>query len=277
MCFEVNMTIYLDYIFIENLIVDYILLRETAHIARKNVSNKKILLATIIASCYVVFMMYLKIQQLNYIFCKILLVIVIVYITFKPKFIGEYLKIIALFFLISVINVGSLNVVMNLLNVQNSNSVLKLIVYVASFLLSKFFANNMWEIYRRDIKNNDLTYDVKLEINKKTYKYKAFLDTGNNVFSYTNNVPVIFAELLDYEMLNDLKCKEYFNICTVTLSSQIEKKAYMFENVEITKNEKTWHVKVGVVFEKTKLSKDGSYNMLLNYILYTQNLGGIKI
>lgn len=271
------MTIYLDYIFIENFIIDYILLKETSYIARKKVSNKRIILATIIASCYVVVMLYLKIQELNYIFCKMLLVIVMVYVTFNPKEISEYLKLIILFFLISTINVGSLIVVTNLLDMQNESFLLEIGIYILSFLISKFFASQMWQIYKREIKNNDLIYDVKIDLNGKKYKYKAFLDTGNNVYSHTNNVPVLFAEVLDDDMLKLIEKRDGFNIRTVTLSNQSNKKAYIFENTEITKNENIWIVKVAVVFENVKLSKDNSYNMLLNYILYTQDLGGIKI
>ena len=150
-------------------------------------------------------------------------------------------------------------------------------VYITSFIISKFFANQMWQVYKREIKNDDLIYDVKLKLNGKVYKYKAFLDTGNSVFSYANNIPVIFAEILDKDILKELETKEYFNIRTITLSNESNKKAYIFENVEIIKNEKVWFVKVGIVFEKAKLSKDSSYNMLLNYILYTQDMGGIKI
>jgi len=187
------------------------------------------------------------------------------------------MKIIAMFFLISCINVGCLIILTNLLNMQKAKLLLRLVVYITSFTLSKFFAHQMWQIYKSKIKNDDLIYDVKLNLNEKTYKYKAFLDTGNSVYSYTNNLPVIFAEILDDEIVKELKNKEYFNIRTITLSNETNKKAYIFENVEITKNEKVWFVKVAVVFERAKLSKDCSYNMLLNYILYTQDLGGIKI
>lgn len=271
------MAIYLDYIFIENLIIDYILLKETSQIARRNISNKKTIGASIIASCYVVVMIYLKIQELNYVICKMLLIIVMVYIAFNPKEISEYIKIIALFFLISVINVGSLMVVTNLLNMQGAHFILKFALYIGSFVLSKFFANQMWRMYKRDIKNDDLIYNVKLKLNGKTYEYRAFLDTGNSVYSYSNNLPVIFAEIIDEDMLKSIESKEYFNIRTVTLSNKADKRAYVFENVEIAKNSKSWFVKIGVVFEREKLSKDNSYNMLLNYILYTQDLGGIKI
>lgn len=274
------MTIYLDYIFIENFLIDYILLKETSYIARKEITHRRAIISAIIASSYVAFMMYFKIQELNYLICKMLLVVIMIYISFKPKKTNEYIKLIALFFLISVINVGTLTVVTRLLNLQDANMLLKFIVYIVSLFLSKFFTSHMWKLYKREIKNDDLIYEVKIRLGDKIYKYNAFLDTGNNVYSYTYNVPVIFAEILEDDMLQELekrKDKESFNIRTVTLSSEANKLAYIFDKVEITKKGKMWYVKAAIVFERTKLSKDNSYNMLLNYILYTQNLGGIKI
>lgn len=272
------MTIYLDYIFIENFFIDYILLKETSYITKKETTHSRTIISAIIASSYVVIMTYFRVQEFNYLICKLLLVVVMVYISFQPKTLNEYIKIIGLFFLISAINVGTLIIATNLLNLQNSNVLVKLIIYIFSFILSKFFTNHMWKLYKREIKNDDLIYEVKIHLGEQIYKYNAFLDTGNNVYSYIYNVPVIFAEILDDNMLTKLKDnKESFSIRTVTLASESDKKAYIFDDVEITKKQKTWHIKAAVVFEKTSLSKDGSYNMLLNYILYTQNLGGIKI
>lgn len=271
------MTIYLDYVFIENLLIDYILLKETSYISKKNIKNIKAIISAIVASLYVVIMLYLKVQVLNFFICKILLAVVIIYITFNPKELTEYIKLMGVFFLISVINVGTITFITNFLNLQDINGLLKIIVYVASLVISKFFMNYMWKIYSQNIKNNELIYEVKIALGNKSYKYNAFLDTGNSVYSYTYNLPVIFAELLEETMINELNEKEYFNITAITLSNESSKKAYVFDRVEITQKEKKWTVKAAIVFEKTKLSKDGSYNMLLNYNLYTQSLGGIKI
>lgn len=271
------MTIYLDYIFIENFVIDYILLKETSYISRKEITHKRAILSSIVASTYVVFMICFKVQELNYLICKMLLGVVIIYICFQPKEINEYIKLITFFLLISVINVGTLTVISNLLNIQNQEGLLKLVIYILSLLLSKFFTNNIWNIYKRKIKNEDLLYDVQINVKGNIYKYKAFLDTGNSVYSYTYNLPVIFAELIDDNMLEKLEEKESFNIRTVTLSNAQDKKAYIFDNVEITNKKEKWKVKTAIVFENIKLAKDNSYNMLLNYNLYVQNMGGIKI
>jgi len=271
------MTVYLDYIFIENFLIDYILLKETSYIARKNIANKKMIMSSIIASSYVVIMLYLKVEVLNYLICKILLVIIMIYISFKPNKIEEYIKLTVFFFLVSIINVGTLTFITNLLNLEGKSGILKLTVYAVSLILSKFFMSHVWKMYKHNIKNNDLIYEVKICLGNNIYVYNAFLDTGNNVYSYTYNVPVIFAEVMDEKMLKELKNKDSFDITTVTLSNTSNKKAYIFDKVEITQKDKTWFVKSAIVFENTKLSKSNSYNMLLNYILYSQNLGGIKI
>ena len=269
------MTVYLDYIFIENFIIDYILLKETSYIARKKVKNKRIILAAIISSMYVVIMLYLKVQHLNLLICKMFLVIIVIYISFRPQKLNELIKYMGMFLLVSVINVGSFYVLSNLLNIKIRHEILKIFTYLLGLILSKFFISYMWKIYKREIKKDDLIYQVRICIGRKTYQYNAFLDTGNSVFSYTHNLPILFAEILDESMTNELKYLESFDVKTVTLSDKSNRKAYMFDKIEIIKNNKKWYVKGAIVFEKIKFSKD--YNMLLNYILYIQNLGGIKI
>lgn len=271
------MTIYLDYIFIENLLIDYILLKQTSYISRKKVSRKRACLASTIASLYVVIMIWLKIEQLEYLICKILLTFIVIYVCFNPKTINEYIRIMILFFLISVLNVGTFSAITNLINVTYNKAFIKIIVYVISLFISKFFVTQTWKIYMHNIRNEELIYDVKIYLNQKQYAYKAFLDTGNNVYSYTYDVPVIFAQVLNEDIWEELKAKTAFEITTTTLSSTTNKKAYVFDNVEISNGRKKWNVKAAIVFEREKLSKDNSYNMLLNYILYVQNLGGIKI
>jgi len=271
------MTIYLDYIFIENFLIDYILIKETAYISKRETTLKKTTFAAIISSLYVVVMMYLKIYELNFLICKLLLIIVIIYIAFSPRKISDYIKLSLLFFLVSAINVGVLIVTLNFLNIENAEGITKIIIYVAGFFVSKLFTTHMWKVYKSNITNESLIYDVEVCLGGKQYKYKAFLDTGNNVFSYTNNLPILFAEIIDEDMKEELEHMDFFNITTVTLSNLSNKKAYIFDEIKIIKEDKTWLVKSAIVFETTKLSRNNSYNMLLNYILYTQELGGIKI
>ena len=107
------MKVYLDVIFLENIVIDVILLKELSYIARKNFYIKKAILASFIGALYIVIMLYFKIEELSYASFKVLLAFVIIYIHFNPKTIPEYLKLVALFILVSVINIGALYFIKN--------------------------------------------------------------------------------------------------------------------------------------------------------------------
>ena len=54
------MKIYLDYIFIENFIIDFIILYETSLMAKIKVKNKWLVIAAALSSLYVVIMIVFK-------------------------------------------------------------------------------------------------------------------------------------------------------------------------------------------------------------------------
>lgn len=266
---------YIDYIFFQNFIIDFILIKETEIFTRIKTKTKNCVLATAISSIYVVIMIIFKISQMDYFICKILLAFLINYIAFKPQKIEELIKTQIMFIMVSVINVGTIIVIQNLIRTNNKAGFLKIIIYLCGFGISKLFIERMWKLYKHEVKINNVIFDVTISLENKRYKYKGLLDTGNTVFSYTYNLPVIFAEM-PKEKIPKEKLKS-FNIQTVSLSNKCEKKAYIIDNVEIKMNKEIIKTKAGVVFENIKLSKNNDYNMVLNYEMFIENLGGIKI
>lgn len=269
------MIIYLDYLFIENVIFDFIILKEVTLISKIKYNNKKIIIATIISSLYVVIMLLFRITILNYFMSKMLLVFVIVYIAFKPEKILIYIKLVSTFLMVSIVNVGILVVTKSLLGIETLTGSIKIAIYIFVYIVGKLILFKFWKMYSTNVTNNSLNYTVTLKIGKEKYIYSGFLDTGNTVYSH--GMPIIFAEVLDENLIKKLKGREYFETKTVTLGGTTIKKAYIFENILITKGNESWCVKAGVVFENSKMSKFNNYNMILNYILYTESMGGIKI
>jgi len=269
------MVVYLDYLFIENIIFDFIILKEVSDISKFKSKNKNILVAAIVSSLYVVLMLIFKLQVLNYFISKILLAFVTVYIAFKPEKWRSYIKLILMFFLVSIVNVGILVVSKSLLGIDEFTGIIKIEIYIIVYLIGKLILFKFWKIYLSNITKESLNYIVKLKIGNKEYTYEGFLDTGNTVYSH--GMPVIFAEIIDENMIKGLKDKEYFETKTVTLGNVTIKRAYVFENILVTNEKENYCVKAGVVFENKKMSKCNNYNMILNYILYTDSMGGIKI
>ncbi len=269
------MEIYLEYIFLENLIMDFIIIKETLEIAKLRIENKRIALASTIASLYIVLMLFFKVREMNFAISKIFLMIIILYIATEIKDVKSYLKLILIFLMVSVINAGACVCVSNIFNLSLNNGLEKALVYIATYYLAKTFLFRLWKIYKLELTQKELNYTVQLNVAGKSYAFKGFLDTGNTVCSH--GVPVIFAEVIDENMLNDLSSLECFDVKTVTLGNVCTKRAYILEGIKISKKTKQWVVKAGVVFENRQLSKLNNYNMILNYMLYTDSMGGIKI
>lgn len=269
------MTIYLDYLFIENVILDYIILNEVATISKCECKKKKMLIASIVSSLYIVLMLLFKLKELSYFISKIILVFVTVYLAFKPNRIISYVKLVFMFLLVSVVNVGILVVTKSLLGINEVTGINKISIYIFVYLTGRLLLFKLWKIYSTNVTKASLNYKVALRLGNNRYTYDAFLDTGNTVYSH--GMPIIFAELLDEDIYKYLQNREFFDVKTVTLGSVCKKEAYIFDDIEISNNQGYWRVKAGVVFEKGRMSKLNNYNMILNYILYTDSLGGIKI
>lgn len=269
------MIIYLDYLFIENVIFDFIILKEVSKLAKIKSNNKRIFLATIVSSIYVVIMLLFKLKELNYFISKILLAFVTVYIAFKPEKPAFYIKLILLFFTVSIVNIGALIVLKSLLGISELSGISKIVIYVFVYLIGELIVGRLWKLYSSEVTKDNLNYTVILKVDGKNYEYEGFLDTGNTVYSH--GMPVIFAEVFDERIETNLKDKEYFEVKTVTLGSISSKKAYVFDDIQIIGKNERWCVKAGVVFETSKIAKYNNYNMILNYILYTESMGGIKI
>lgn len=99
-----DMTIYLDIVFIENIIMNYIILYATNYILKRKIKNTRILISSIIGATYSI-LLYLGIFKIySNIIMKIILSIVMVYIAVPTR---NLLKEILLFYLVSFVFGGS--------------------------------------------------------------------------------------------------------------------------------------------------------------------------
>lgn len=266
------MKILLESIFIENIVLNFILLKETVYLSKQKAKNKNLILGAFVGATYIVIMLYLKINILNYVIFKLLLVGVIIYVSFIPNNVRKYLKLILMFFVVSIVNVGTLIVIKQIFNIEVIKNWLKIVIYGINFCFSKFVFMKLWNVYKNEITKRELIYNVEIKIGKNKYSYRAFLDTGNTVYSH--GLPIIFANQDIKEM--NLRDVENFEVQTVTLGNVTYKTAYVFDNILIYNKENVWKVRSGVVFEPYKITNN-NYNMILNYTLFTDDLGGIKI
>ena len=97
------MTVYLDVIFFENLILNFLILYAVGIETKSRIKALKLVLASIVGSAYVIIVYVVKDKSFYSIFMKIVLSVVMVHIAFETKSMKELVKMIVYFYLTSFV------------------------------------------------------------------------------------------------------------------------------------------------------------------------------
>ena len=211
------MTIYLDVVFIENIIMNYIILYGTAIIAKVIPKHIRLVLASTVGAMYaiVAYMSILKIYST--IILKIILSIIIVFIAYNPQNIKKMLKQLLLFYLTSFVFGGVAFCLIYVVKPQDI--IMHNGVFVGTYPLKiAFFGAFLgfiviilsFKIIKTKLSKKTLLCNVKININQKQVETVAMIDTGNLLKDPISNMPVIVVEqsllyeILPREILNNL-------------------------------------------------------------------------
>ena len=229
------MTIYIDIIFLENIIMNSIILYATSIILKKKTKFFKIVISASIGAIYSIAMYLTNLKIYTSAISKIILSIIMIYIAFKPNNFKTALKQVIIFYLTSFIFGGC---TLNLINNLNSEKIsIKNGVYTGEdvfkvIILGAIFAFIIVKISIKIIKNKfiskDMYCNIKMKINEKTVETKAMIDTGNLVKEPITNIPVVIVEssllngIIPKEILDNLENILCGNLNNISLDVQNE-------------------------------------------------------
>ena len=195
------MTIYIDIVLIENIVMNYIILLATGIVLKEKIKALRLFLASLLGAIYSVLSYFLTLQLYNSLILKIILSIIIVYISFNPQNIKRMWKDILLFYLTSFVFGGVAFALIYIVKPQEilMRNGLFLGVYplktvllgavVAFIIILAAFA-----IVKSKITKKDMFCEIEIEINKTIVKTIAMIDTGNMLKEPISNTPVIVVE-----------------------------------------------------------------------------------
>lgn len=192
-----NMDIYIDVIFAENVLMNYIILYVTGIVLKYKTKNKKILLASMIGSLYAC-MMYLNINILKNAFLKIILSIIIIQIAFECKTAKEMLKVMIIFYFISFSFGGATffflyGVKPEKIKIVNGrfNGIYPLKILIMTGTFASVLIIMALQIMKKVKIKNELYCKVLLE---EKEEMDAFIDSGNMLKDPITNYPVIVVQ-----------------------------------------------------------------------------------
>lgn len=196
------MTFYIDIIFIENIIMNYIIVLATGLICKLDAKQIRIFISSILGALYAVMLYLLKSSIYTNYITKLLLSVVMVYIAFSPKNIKTMMKQLLIFYLTSFCFGGTAYYLLYCVNPNLIKSVNGIFVgtypikiAILGGILGFFVINISFKIIKNRLTKKDMLYDVEIFYKGKKLNIKVILDTGNLLTEPITNTPVLIVEV----------------------------------------------------------------------------------
>ncbi len=209
------MTIYIDVVLIENLLMNYIILYAVGIILKKQIKHIRLIISSFIGAIYSI-VAYISILQIySSIFLKIILSIVIVYISYNPQNIKQLWKELLIFYMTSFVFGGAAFALIYIVKPQEifmrnglflGSYPLKTILLGA--IIAFIIIITSFKIVKSKISKKDMFCTLKVKINGNEIETKAMIDTGNLLKEPITNTPVV---VLEHTLLYDCIPKEILN------------------------------------------------------------------
>ena len=233
------MTIYIDVVFLENLVMNSIILIASGIILKKKLKWIRILLASSLGAIYTIIGYISVLQIYSNLVLKVILSILIIYIAFNPQTVKQLWKDVLIFYLTSFVFGG---VAFALIYVVKPQDILMknglflgtyplktvlLAAIVAFIIIIAAFA-----IVKTKFSKKDMFCDVEVELNNKKIKTRAMIDTGNLLKEPITNTPVI---VLEHTLLYECVPKEILDNLESILGGELVKIPEEVRNEYISK------------------------------------------
>ena len=210
------MTIYIDVVLIENLIMNYIILFATGIILKNKIHHVRLILASLLGAIYSIIAYTSVLNIYSSVILKIILSVIIVYIAYNPQNIKQLWKYILIFYLTSFVFGGAAFALIYVVRPQDI--LMKNGLFLGTYPLKTIILGSIiafiiiitaFKIVKTKITKNDMFCTIKIKLNEQEIETKAMIDTGNLLKEPITNTPVIVVE---HTLLYECMPKEILNI-----------------------------------------------------------------
>ena len=214
----IKITIYIDIIFLENLIMNSIILYATAIILKTKPKTIRVIISSAIGSIYAIITYATEIQIYMSVILKAILAIIMIYVAFNPQNMKKMWIQVAIFYLTSFVFGG---VTLYLIYYIKPQEVfIKNGVFVGEYILKVIMLGAIvafvtikisLKIIKTKTSPRDMYCKIKVKLNEKIIETRAMIDTGNLAKEPITNTPVVIVEstllegILPIKILNNLE------------------------------------------------------------------------
>ncbi len=197
------MVYYVEYIFIENFIIDFILLFITGKLIKRIIIFQRLIAASLIGSLYTVLVLCVGKEFMTYFIVKFSISVLMIMIAFDSKGILTNIRVIICFYITSLIMVGIITALYYLTYDKLTVNAIIISLFIGYVALHFFFK----EIKDRIAKHNYKRI-VNINIANKRKEIRGYIDTGNELTDPVTGKPVIVVNI---ECIKDIIDDNLYN------------------------------------------------------------------
>ncbi|SES64823.1 sporulation factor SpoIIGA. Unknown type peptidase. MEROPS family U04 [Natronincola peptidivorans] len=202
------MVVYAEYVFLENFIMNFVILSLTAKFGKYPTKKIKLLIASSISALYAFIIFFPSLHFLFSIIMKIACSMIIIVLAFTPYSFKDFFRLLGVFYLITLIFGGAGFAIFYFSNFNGiiSNG----IFYITNISIKNIFIacgvgyiliNFCWGYIQKQFSKEKILMQVKIEIEGTTAEVIGMVDTGNSLKDPISHYPVIIVE---YDAIIDL-------------------------------------------------------------------------
>jgi len=202
--------VYLDVLFIENFIVNYLILFMCDIIIKKRTPHLRLMAGAFVGALYVIVMVLCPDFKVIFtVISKLLLSMFIVAVTFYPYKIAAFAKTLIVFYGVTFLYAGACYAI---INISSSGGIVKngIFYVLADTRLELIFicsgivlviVRTIAVIVQTTISRKRLVVPLRIVFSDKTRDISALIDTGNSLYEPITRKPVVVVE---YKILKDI-------------------------------------------------------------------------
>ncbi|MBU5292728.1 sigma-E processing peptidase SpoIIGA [Anaerosalibacter bizertensis] len=211
------MYIYAEYLIMENVIINYIILYVTKKITRTETSKSRLLIAALIGSVYTLVMFFPSLNFMTKFTVKVAISVLIIIFAFNPEKFSNFIRLLSTFYVTAFVFAGA---TFALFYVMNTNfSVYNGVFYIKDFpirflilgiTLSFILIKYVFKYLQIKLGKTDVLTNVIINLNNKQANIVALVDTGNSLKEPISQRPVIIVEFFAIKDLLPEKVQNLF-------------------------------------------------------------------
>ncbi|NLM04587.1 MAG: sigma-E processing peptidase SpoIIGA [Clostridiales bacterium] len=212
------MIIYAEYVFIENFIMNYIILSLTSKFSKYPIKKSKLILVAAISSLYAFIIFFPSLHFLFSMTMKIACSMLIIILAFTPYKFKDFFKLLGMFYLITLVFGGAGLAIFYFTNFNGiiSNG----IFYIGDISIKNIFIalglgyiliNYCWIYIHKQFLKEKILMEIKIFLNEMVVEITGIVDTGNSLVDPISQYPVIIVEYEAISEILPLEVQKIFN------------------------------------------------------------------